>query len=75
MCHGGLHLGGYCGEGESRVLDQGGGGQATLAEREDQEWELKTEVESAVSLAFVRGDTNKFARKVALLEGDVTNAH
>jgi translation initiation factor 2B subunit (eIF-2B alpha/beta/delta family) len=48
--------------------------QATLAERETQEKVLKTEAESAASLTPIHEEANEFARKVALLEGELADA-
>jgi hypothetical protein len=36
---------------------------------------LKTEMESTASLAFVCGEVDEFARKVALLEGELVDMH
>jgi hypothetical protein len=47
---------------------------ATLTEREAQEKVLKTEAESAASLAYVNTKAIEFARMVALLEGELDDA-
>jgi hypothetical protein len=49
--------------------------RVTLAEREAWDRVLKTEMESTASLAFVCGEVDEFARKVALLEGELADMH
>jgi hypothetical protein len=47
---------------------------ATLAESVDRERVSKAEAKSSASLASTREDANGFARKVALLEGELADA-
>jgi hypothetical protein len=46
---------------------------AALAEREAQERVLKAEAESTASLALVHREAEESARRVALLEGELTD--
>jgi hypothetical protein len=47
--------------------------RATLAEREVREWVLKAEAESTTSLAIFHQEANESTRRVALLEGEITD--
>jgi hypothetical protein len=49
--------------------------RATLAEREAQERVLKMKVKSTTSLAFVHGEADELTRKVAVMEGELEDAH
>jgi hypothetical protein len=48
--------------------------RGTLAKREARERVLKAEVESTALLASAHGEADGFARKVTLLEGELTDA-
>jgi hypothetical protein len=49
--------------------------QAALAERQARERVLRMEVESVAVLASARGEAEGFTRRIALLEGELMEAH
>jgi hypothetical protein len=57
--------------GESRVLDQGGGGPPTQAEREARERVSKAETENPAAPASTRGEGDGFALKFVVLESEL----
>jgi hypothetical protein len=49
--------------------------RAALAEREPQEWVSRVEAESAAALASARGEEEDLAQRIALLVGELVEAH
>jgi hypothetical protein len=53
---------------------QGGGGPTALAKREAREMVSRMEEENVIALASAHGEVEVFARRIALLKGELSEA-
>jgi hypothetical protein len=70
-CHGGFFLGGHGDMGEHHGPGQGCRDWAALAEREARERVSWVNAKSTTGMASARGEVDDFARRIALLKGEL----